>query len=363
MMSKGFYSVSADVGNWAAKGCRDGQTVVIRNSVTEYDSASAAVHDLEVFGSNARETYGSGMTDSVLMQVEDRTWLVGAAAETVKIMTQEATGYERYGSYPWYILFLATLYKLLGNNSAEVALTFSMPVSQFKADRAAQSDEDRVIPRVIEDLAGVHTVIDNGQRIHYEVLEENIMMLPEGLGALCYWILSDDGRHFTNKELAGSRIVLFDIGGYTTDILTWSALKPDFFNTSIELGLIDVRNAVNEQIKARYNRPDVPLNILDRIITTRQYKHAGSKPKDVGDVVDTAMADLTGRILRAWQQQLGSGIDFDAVLIAGGGAPSVGKQLAPQLNHANIDILPQGEAHIANAAGALRYRKFKQAYA
>jgi hypothetical protein len=362
-MSKGLYSVSADVGNWAAKGCTDGQTVVIRNSVTEYDPTTAVVQELDVFGSDARETYGNGTTDSVLMQVEDRTWLVGAAAETVKIMTQEATGYERYGSYPWYILFLATLYKLLGNNSAEVALTFSMPVSQFKADRAAQSDEDKVIPRVIENLAGVHTIINDGQRVHYEVLEENILMLPEGLGALCYCILADDGRHFTNKDLAGSRVVLIDIGGYTTDILTWSALKPDFFNTSIELGLIDVRNAVNEQIKARYNRPDVPLNILDKIIATKQYKHAGGKPEDVGDVVDTAMADLTRRILRAWQQQLGSGVDFDAVLIAGGGAPSVGKLLAPQLNHANIDILPQGEAHIANAAGALRYRKFRQAFA
>jgi short-subunit dehydrogenase involved in D-alanine esterification of teichoic acids len=53
----------------------------------------------------------------------------------------------------------------------------------------------------------------------------------------------------------------------------------------------------------------------------------------------------------------------NTVIITGGGGPDIGLLLAPQLNHGDVRIIPEEEAHLANAWESLRHRKFKRKYA
>jgi hypothetical protein len=64
--------------------------------------------------------------------------------------------------------------------------------------------------------------------------------------------------------------------------------------------------------------------------------------------------------LRAWQEELAGGADYDTVIVTGG--PVIGPLLAPQLNHGDVRIIPEGEAHPANTWGSLRHRGVKREY-
>ena len=59
--------------------------------------------------------------------------------------------------------------------------------------------------------------------------------------------------------------------------------------------MINVRSEVNRALKRRYNRGDMPSKVLDEVIRTRQYRHAGGQPDDVGDIVDTGNLRDFGR--------------------------------------------------------------------
>jgi hypothetical protein len=212
-------------------------------------------------------------------------------------------------------------------------------------------------------LLGQWEVEYDGRALNFEVPDELIDMVPEGFGSLAYLCLSESGKRFTDRDLAGSRVAIFDFGGYTLDINTYHALNLGPYNESLTTGLIHVRNDVNRALKRYYNRGDVPSRVLDEVIRTKHYRHAGGDWDDVSDIVDGALIGLMKDALRVWQEELEGGADYDTVIVTGGGGPVIGPLLAPQLNHGDVRIIPEGEAHLANAWGSLRHRKFKREYA
>lgn len=355
-MSTDIYYVSKDDGNFLNKGIRDGKIVVMRNVAARYDGADDALRALGLFGAEGREPGSSKdehPTDSAVVQWGGEEWVVGELAYDMGIKSFEPTTYSRYGTEEWYAIIAASFVKLYSKRSGVIALTFSMPVSQVKAGRHRE---------VKEMLAGAWEVGYEGKNLHYEVPDDLIDMVPEGFGSLAYLCLSEDGKRFQDRSLAESRVVVLDFGGYTVGVTTYDMLSIGSYNNTIETGLIHVRNQVNQELKRRYNRPDVPSTILDRVVKTKTYRHAGGPEEDVGDIVDRALIQLMKDAHKVWNEDLSHGADYDIVIITGGGGPIIGPLLMPQLQHRNVRIVPEGEAHLANAVGALRHRKFKREY-
>ena len=351
-MSSALYEVGGDIGNWGAKVVRDGKSVVIRNVAVPYDGSDDALHALGLFGASSGEQ-NDALTESARIRIGDQEWVVGEQAYEIGVKSFERTTYSRYGTDEWYALVAAAFAKLYSKRSGMIALTFSLPVSQFRAGRH---------PEIKEMLAGAWEIEYEDRMLNYEVPADLVDMVPEGFGSLAYMCLAENGKKFVDRDLAGSRVAIFDFGGYTLDINTYNSLNLGPFNESITTGLINVRNEINRSLKRQYNRGDVPGNILDDVIRTGQYRHAGGGPDDVSGIVDAALIGLMKDALRAWNEDLGSGADYDTVIISGGGGPVIGPLLAPQLNHGDIRIIPAGEAHLANAWGSLRHRKFKREY-
>ena len=352
-MSKALFEVGGDWGNWGAKVVTGSKQVIVENVAVAYDGSEDELRGLGLFGDDLTTPYQVIPTESVRLSIGDTQWVVGAAAYNLNLRTRQQTSYERYGTDEWYALVCASFVSLFGGQSGAVGLTFSMPVTQFRAGTHHQ---------VKEMLAGRHTVVHNGRQLTYEVREDMIDMVPEGFGSLVYLCVSEDGLSFTDRDLAGSRVAVFDFGGFTMDINTYATLNLGPVNDSFDVGLIDVRNQVNQALKARYNRGDVPTNILDEVIRTKQYSHAGGHPEDVSDIVEPALVELTKAALRVYQEGLGGGVDYQTIIITGGGGPVIGELLKPQLNHQDVRIIPKGQAHLANALGSLRHRKFKREY-
>lgn len=352
MMSTALYEVAADWGNWGAKVVRDGQAVVIRNVAVPYDGSDDDFRSLSLFGGS--NDGAEGDTDSARIRLGGQEWVVGELAYQLSVRSFERTTHSRYGTDEWYALVAASFARLYSKRSGAIALTFSLPISQFRAGRHRE---------VREMLVGQWEVEYDDRTLNYEVMPDLIDMVPEGFGSLCYLCLSDTGKSFIDRDLAGSNVVVFDFGGYTLDVSTYQTLNLGPYNESITTGLINVRNTVNRDLKRLYNRPDVPGRVLDDVLRTKTYRHAGGPPEDVSDVVDSALVGLMKDALRVWNEELNGGVDYDTVIITGGGGPVIGELMVPQLAHNDIRVIPAGEAHLANAWGALRHRKFKREYA
>lgn len=360
-MSTDLYEVGGDYGNFAAKVTRTDKSVVIRNVAARYNGDDDELRKLDESTSLSNRP-GEIPTESERFIFGNEEWIVGDLAYEMSLRAHSPTSYARYGTPEWYALIAASFIKLYGDRSGTIALTFSMPVSQFRAEVVdEQGNVVKQPKRIKELLCGTWEVERKGKRRTYEVLPEFLDIIPEGVGLLSYLCLDPSGKRFVDRELATSRVIVFDFGGYTLDVLTLNELQLGAFNESIESGLINVRNTVDRELKRRYNRSSpVPPKTLDAIISTGKYKHAGGKPEDVSDIVQGALTGLMKDALRIWQEDLGSGADYDTVIIGGGGGPILGPMLEAQLGHHDVRTLPEGEAHLANAWGALYRRKYKR---
>lgn len=359
-MSTAIYEVGADFGNWGSKAVRyrhdsnDVATTVIRNAVLPYDGSDDVLHELGLFGGAFGETTsrnGDVPTDSVRFSSGGQTWIVGDVAYDLGLTRDGATTFSRYGTEEWNILVAATFLQLYSKRSGAIALTFSLPVTAFRQDLHTE---------VAYELTKEPWQVEYEEKLlTYEVLPDMISVIPEGFGSLCYECLSESGKRFSNRELAEGRVAILDFGGFTFDINTYDGLGIGPVNDSFNSGLIHVRKRVNSAIKSRFRRDtDITSKQLDRIIRTKRYSQSGGDEVDVGDIVDRALAELMKVALDKWSIELGNGYDYDAVIITGGGGPIIGPLLEPQLNHSNVIIIPEGQAHLANAVGSLRHRRF-----
>lgn len=358
-MSTAIYEVGADFGNWGSKAVRynhedtDITTTVIRNAALQYDGSDDVLHDLGLFGGLFEGTTtqrGDPATDSVRFIMDDKQWVVGEAAYDLGLTRDGATTFSRYGTEEWYALVAATFIKLYSKRSGAIALTYSLPVTAFRQG---------LHEKVTEWLLQPFQVVLDGKLLTYEVLPDMINGIPEGFGSLCYQCLSESGKRFSDRDLAGARVAVLDFGGFTFDITTYDALSVGPVNDSFSSGLIHVRKRVNQALKKRFGRDtDISSKDLDRTIRTKRYGQSGYAEEDVSDIVDAALAELMKVALDKWSIDLGNGYDLDAVIISGGGGPVIGPLLKPRLNHGNIIIIPEGQAHLANAIGSLRHRRF-----
>jgi hypothetical protein len=265
----------------------------------------------------------------------------------------QQTSYARYGQEEWFALIAGTLALLLGR-SAEISLTFSLPVGVFKSGRHHE------IGQMLTDDEW-HVWFD-GKKLTFSISPEELLLIPEGVGAMSYLMLKPSGKGFRSdgRKYAETRTVIFDFGGYSLDVLTMNELQPGRFNESIDMGMIDVRNRVNAMLKDSFMRGDLEGAVLDEVIRTRQYSHRGDLPVDVSSFVNEAVLELMRRAVLVWQQSLGGGDDVNNVIIAGGGGPIVGDLLKAQLDHSSVTIIEDGTAHLANVLGAQAYRNLRR---
>ena len=331
--------VSLDTGNAFCKGVRAGRhniptTVAFPNAWARPQKDALSQWQ----GFNNREQLLISLNGG-------ETLALGESAFELGRSQHQRVGYVRYDNpeFPWLVAGL--LAKLYPNAGGDIQLTFSLPIDGF-----SQAQEQ------IERLAG-HWQVEysdgrNTTNLNFTIQPDNVV--PEAFGSLCYFILAVDGSRFIDTEMAEGRVAVIDIGGYTTDVLTFNALEIGTVHNSIERGIINVREDVNAAIKRQFRRSDLPTPALDKIIETGEYKHAGDT-HNVDEVVESALWELTDGVLDIWQNQLESGVDYDAIILTGGGAPLVSPSLLSNLRHSNIKCIPRDEAHLANAIGAYRY--------
>ena len=331
--------VSLDTGNAFCKGVRSGRrgsytTVAFPNAWARPQADALSRWQ----GFNTREQLLISLNGGEALALGESAYELGRSQH-------QRVGYVRYDNpqFPWLVAGL--LAKLYPSAGGDILLTFSLPVDAF-----SQAQHQ------VEQLSGQWQIEYNDGRqttnLNFNLQPDNVV--PEAFGSLCYFILAVDGSRFVDMEMAEGRVAVIDIGGYTTDVLTFNALEMGTVRASVERGIINVRDDINTALKRQFRRSDIVAPALDQIIETGEYRHAG-EAHDVNQVVEDALWELTDGVLDIWQNRLENGVDYDAVILTGGGAPLVAPSLLPILQHSNIKCIPRDEAHLANAIGAYRY--------
>lgn len=329
---------SIDTGNALIKG-RRGRTNIV------FDNLIGSVADSDLLG-----FAGFGDDNAAIVEMGGGRWAVGQTAAALSRNPRADVGYARYDQPEFRVMIAALLGELYPRRGGEVALTFSLPVDGFGRSR-----------EVVKTLAGEWQFHYKGRDHTFIISESLIQAVPEAFGSLCYFALTADGKDIANIDLTEERVAVIDVGGFTTDVLTFRELDLQSTFGSVEQGILDVQKSINRALKRQFNRGDLDHRDLQSMLLNGKgryhYRHAG-RAHDVTDIVESAVWELTQGVLQIWHDSLGAGVDYDAVIFTGGGAPIIRPFLERRIDHGNILRIDDNLSHLANVIGAYRYRAF-----
>jgi hypothetical protein len=287
---------------------------------------------------------------AAIVEMDGGRWAVGQTAAALSRNPRAEVGYARYDQPEFKVMIAALLGELYPSRGGEVALTFSLPVDGFGRSK-----------QVIKTLAGEWQFRYKGRDHRFTIPSDSIWAVPEAFGSLCYFALTADGKDIANIDLTEQRVAVIDVGGFTTDVLTFRELDLQSTFGSVEQGILDVQRSINRSLKREFNRGDLDHRDLQAMLlngTGRyKYRHAG-RAHDVTEIVESAVWELTQGVLQIWNDDLGAGLDYDAVIFTGGGSPIIRPFLERRIDHGNIIRVDDQSSHLANVIGAARYRAF-----
>ncbi len=363
------YDIAVEVGNTRSKGKTDGAQTIIENLVMPYDGSEDQLAQLGVLNMVDEDLVppptlpDQDKTDSIRYFFENRQLIAGIIGRQLSIRTYSKISYARFGSQEWKDLIAATFAKLRKRSGA-VRLSFAIPVALFKDQQKDEHGRTKLeaIRHLLLNTDWSICVGDSWRE--FTIIPEDLQIVPEGLGILWYLLLSADGLMIADRELAQKKFkVVIDWGSYNTSILTFAGTNRGPYNESLTTGLLDIRAEVNRKLKSRYGRTDVDDDVLDAVIRTGMYSHAGGDPEPVQDIVNNATAPLINQVLNLWNRDLGGGADVGAVVSGGGGSIPMTPLIKPQIAHRNFIQIPVKDAAMAGALGLWRLRKFQREYA
>jgi len=205
---------------------------------------------------------------------------------------------------------------------------------------------------LVETLKGSHTFDYDGDRRTVNV--ENVIVLPQALGAFFGQILDNTGR-LCNRSLATGRIGVIDVGSYTTGY----ALIDNFDyiakgSGSDTTALHQAWERLAGDLRSKYGL-EYGLHQVDYIMLNGQKVTLQGKKEDVSFLVEMATAQLASDVIAGARGRWGNALDFDAILLVGGGARWVRDAVQQVYPHTRFIE----DAHLANLAGFWAYGRRK----
>lgn len=166
---------------------------------------------------------------------------------------------------------------------------------------------------------------------------------------------SEGGQTVDRRDLV---IGIVDVGGRTTDFaVVWvEDGTPRLHRArsgSVDLGMLDVTQALLPALQARFNVKDINAVQLETALRTGKLKVFGQS-HDVSNEIATAAIDTARRLVTEVQGRLGSGANLDRLLFVGGGSVVLREALCQEYPH--VFVAPEPE--LANARGMLKYMTF-----
>ena len=180
-------------------------------------------------------------------------------------------------------------------------------------------------------------------------------VIPEALAAWYDHVIteSDDGVQLASERLQAP-VAVVDIGGRTTDVVVVADQAVQHGSSgSLRCGLLDVKRAVTEGIRSRFDMEVVSERSVEAAVQHGRVRLFG-KDHDVADLVTTAQRQLVECLLAETQRQLGRGAELERILFVGGGTVA----LASHIRDWFVNQAVADHPAFANARGMLKYLRY-----
>ena len=231
-----------------------------------------------------------------------------------------------------------------GGDSVRVAVT--LPMNQFFSKvRGAPVNQKLIAKKKRNVLGGIKSA--SGKPLA-EIIDCKVY--PEGIPALFDTIRDDSGSLKPGFE-EGMKILVIDIGGTTTDV---SVVTPngtiesyDSFNT----GVLTVAERFSELAAPEFGLKRIPRALAEQALKTRHLKNM-----DVSELVSRASRTVMMTILRELEAMVSTPELLDKVLIVGGGAALMGKELAEEMG---VGVLIPENPDMAISRGIFKLETLK----
>ncbi len=178
-------------------------------------------------------------------------------------------------------------------------------------------------------------------------------ILPQPMGTVFNAILDDRGE-LANRELASSRFAVMDVGQNTLDLCCVDSLEfvnPESTSYS-DLGVFECYRQLSMEIYNAFGI-EIPPEELEPYIKGNVIK-IGGHIRSIIDIKNKIYLDaaekIVSRVRNVWRNMW----QFDRIIVAGGGAQMLGKQIAGVLDSpCPVEICKQGA--ISNVQGYFKF--------
>lgn len=316
--------VSVDVGN--------GYTKAVSSTACETFPSVVALEQ----GALSFDSMLSANGHDLVIDVAGERYALGKSAYKLGRMQTVDQGRDRIEGPSYKRLYLGALVSV-ARASGELAVVASLPVSWWEASRETARQV----------LAGDYGLKVQGRRIRYRVQPENVHIVPEGFGAICFEVLDSEGG-VVYADLARQRVGVVDVGTYTTDLLFFDSLEIYPSRCAGDrLGMANLWQLVSEQVSKRHNR-DLSIHEVDQAIH-QGYIRKGPHQLDISGEIERAAGALADSVRGLIASQWSGGDDVDVLIMVGGASPLIAHLLP--FPH----VMLSGEPVLANVEGAFRF--------
>ena len=246
-------------------------------------------------------------------------------------------------------LAYATLYQIVDGGETEISLVVGMPVEVLQSANARD-----IVKTLSSWLVGGHAFSVDGHAASLTVMAIRVRAQP--LGAFFAWGLDSRGEWMRSSTDWKKSIAILDLGFNTLDLFTVrSGEILNRYTAGDTVGMRRAATALSDHIRRATGR-NLSLQETDAVL--REHLEGRKPVMTIGDqevvlslmarqALNVAAGEVTSFVTRQW----GNGRNFDQVLLTGGGALALRRELIRALPDAILLDNPV----TANARGLAQY--------
>lgn len=294
-----------------------------------------------IVGTPEQGRFGISETpDSSVLMVDGQTYLVGEEVIIQSQFVQQDEDRDWYLEPAYRVLVANGLSLATDATSATFDVCTGLPLSFY-------GDRDKLRAAI-----GGEYLIKRGDRpeqritINFQMGAEP-RVVGQPFGTLLSEALDDSGQ-LANPDLA-EKVAVLDVGGHTTNILACQGLVEVAKNSrSIDKGGWDLVRTMGAFLDKRCPGLDVLPHEIAKAIVDRRIRY-GPEWIDLTEYILDMAAPLAGEVITRATQYLGSGDNYSAILITGGGAHLLGEAIKAKESYSHAVVV--ANPNMANAIG------------
>lgn len=232
----------------------------------------------------------------------------------------------RFEDYPKSNINIVLVNHLLNEIGAEgdIAICTGLPFNRFYKD--SQINNDLIDAKK---MAFRQECVKLNSNTKFNIKEH--LVISEAVAAYFDIMLNDDGSEDTDLKnyIGDEAVVIVDIGGRTTDIVTLKSANIQFDSSiTLDIGCLSVEDILYKKVSNKLDAYNIPKKIISKIIDNNGIYKASKVSHDFSAELEESKKQLAENIINKLKQMISNTIDVTLIAFVGGGSILLKKELS-----------------------------------